>query len=37
MSVIFYTVNTMYICVFTMCSTFYCLCDKLMDPWNVYI
>jgi len=37
MSVIFYTVNIMYICVFIMRPTSYCLCDKLMDPWNVYI
>jgi len=25
----------MYTCVFMTCSTFCCLCDTLMDPWNV--
>jgi hypothetical protein len=37
MSAVFYTVNIVYICVFTTCSTSYCLCDKFMDPWYVYV
>jgi hypothetical protein len=24
----------MYICVFMICYTFFCLCDTLKDPWN---
>ena len=27
----------MYICVFVICFTSYCLCDKLNDPWNVCV
>jgi len=34
MFAVFYTEN-LYICVFMTCSTFYCLYDTLMDPWNV--
>jgi len=26
-----------YICVFTTCSSSYCLVDTLIDPWNVCI
>ena len=33
MSVAYYTSN-LYICVFMTCSTFNCLYDTLMDPWN---
>ena len=36
MFVVFYTLN-LYICVFMTCSTFYCLFDTLLDPWNVCI
>ena len=32
MFVVFYTVKIVYICVFTTCSTSYCL----TDPWNVW-
>jgi hypothetical protein len=32
--VVFYTVKIMYICVFMICYTSFCLCDTLMDPWN---
>ena len=35
MLVVFYTVRTVYSCVFIMSSTSYCLCDNLMDPWNI--
>jgi hypothetical protein len=34
MFVALYTVN-LYICLFMTCSTSYCLCDTLVDPWNV--
>jgi hypothetical protein len=36
MSAVLYTVN-LYICVFMTCSTSYCLCDTLMDPWNACV
>jgi len=32
--VVFYTVN-LYICVFKICSTSYCLYDTLMTPQNI--
>jgi hypothetical protein len=36
MSVVFYIVKIVYICVFMTCSTLYWICEKLMDLWNVY-
>ena len=36
MFTVFDTVN-LYICVFMTCSTSCCLCDTLMDPWNVCV
>jgi hypothetical protein len=35
MFIVFYTVKIVYICVFMTCSTSYCLCDTLMNSWNV--
>lgn len=37
MLVVFYTVNIVYFGVFVTCCTSYCLCDILMDPWNVCV
>jgi hypothetical protein len=34
---VFYTVKIVYDCVLMTCSTFYCVCDTLMDQWNVCI
>jgi hypothetical protein len=34
---VFYTTNIPYICVFMTSSTSHCLCDTLMDSWNVCI
>jgi hypothetical protein len=34
MLVVFYIEKIVYICVFMTCSI-SCLCDKLLDPWNV--
>jgi hypothetical protein len=36
---VFYTVKIAYTrtCALLTCSTSYCLCDSLMDPWNVCI
>jgi hypothetical protein len=36
MFVVFYTAKIVYICVFITCSTPYCLCDTLMNPWNIH-
>ena len=35
MCAVFYTVKIVCICVFMAYFTSDCLCDKLMDPWNV--
>jgi len=35
MFIVFYTVKIVYICVYMTCSTSCCLCDTLMDVWNV--
>jgi len=35
MCLVFYTVKIVYIYVFMTCSTPCCLCDTLMDPWNI--
>ena len=35
MFLVFCTVKVVYILEFTNCSTSYCLCDTLMDPWYV--
>ena len=35
MYLVFYTVKIVYVCVFMACSSSYCLCDTLMDPWNI--
>jgi len=37
MFVVFYTVTIVYICVIVTCFTSYCLCDTLMDSWNVCV
>ena len=37
MFLVFYTVKIVYTCVCMTCSTSYCLCDTLMNPWNVCI
>ena len=37
MLVEFYAVEIVYMCVIMICSTSYCLCNKLMDPWIVYM
>jgi len=37
MFIVSYSVKIVYICVLTTCSTSYCLCDTLMDPWNIQI
>jgi len=37
MFIVYYTVQIVYVCVFVTCSTFYCLCDTLTDPWNMYV
>jgi len=34
MFIVFSTVKIVY-CVFMTCSTSYCLCNTLMDPWDV--
>ena len=28
--------NGVYLCIYDL-LTFCCLCDRLMDPWNVYM
>jgi hypothetical protein len=35
MFIVFYTVKNVSICAFMTCATSSCLCDTLMDPWNV--
>jgi hypothetical protein len=35
MFLVFHTVKIVYICVFVNCSASCCLCNTLMDPWNV--
>jgi len=37
MFIVYYPVKIEYICVFMTCSTSYCLCDTLVDPWYVCI
>lgn len=37
MFIVFYSIKIMYICVFMTCSTPYCPCGTLMDPWNVHV
>jgi hypothetical protein len=37
MFIVFYIVKIVYICVCMTYSTSYCLCDTVMDPWNVCI
>jgi len=37
MFMVFHTVKIVYICVFRTCSTSYCLCYTLTDPWTVWI
>lgn len=35
MIIAYFTVKSVYICIFMTRSTSYCLCDALVDPWNV--
>jgi len=37
MFIVFYTVKIVYICICMTCSTSYCLCDTVMNPWNMCI
>jgi len=37
MFLVFYTVEIVYICVFTTCSTSYCPCDMLIDLCNLCV
>ena len=37
MFLVSYSVKNVYFCVHMTCSTTYCLCDTLMDPWNIQI
>jgi hypothetical protein len=32
---VFYALKIVHTCVFKTCSTYYCLCDTLTNPWNV--
>jgi len=34
---VFYTVNIVYTCELLTFPTSYCLCDTLLNPWNVCI
>ena len=34
---VFYTGKIVYICVFMNCFTSCCLCNILMNPWNIYM